>query len=179
MRRIIVAAVVTAMLLVGNLPAQAHRQAVEDANDTRGKLDIKKAILNHDDTTVVLILRTYERWRSRLLREARGAGRVSFIFKNGPESQVIVDIKRRSDRKLWAAIVFCNPSGCDYDNAVMKRAYRPGRRSVRVRVRRELLPQRPVLRWYADTAAGRGCDGNCYFDSAPDTPRLARHEVGP
>ena len=181
MRRFLVALLVAALGLFA-LPAQAHVQLVGDPDDTRGRLDIKRARLNHDATSVILMLHTYERWRKRSLRflaNGKTMGRISFIFKNGPESFVRVDVNRRDDNKLWATIVFCNPAGCDYDRASMRRAYRPDRRGVRVRVPRDLLPSGPTLRWYSETAFGKGCNGNCYFDSAPNSPRLARHEVAP
>ena len=183
MRRIALAGMLAgALLIAGGLPAGAHVQVIEDPNDTPGKLDIKKAKLNHEGDKVTLFLRTYDRWSKRALRHLSGGGTkgtISFQFKNGPESSVMVNINRKDDGKLWAVIVLCNTNQCFYNQAKMRRAYRPDRRSVKTTLKREFLPARSTLRWRATTAFGTRCDGHCHFDVAPKPPKLAEHEVGP
>ena len=64
MRRSLVVVVALAVLAVFAGPASAHKQEVPDADDTQGKLDIKKATTwdrgSGADERILFILKTYE-----------------------------------------------------------------------------------------------------------------------
>ena len=60
-------------------------------------------------------------------------------------------------------------SGCDYDHAQEVPVHKRNRQVVVARVfRNDLGAVGQTMRWRGTTAFGTGCDGNCFFDVAPD-----------
>jgi hypothetical protein len=178
MRRFVSAALVVASLLVMALPASAHRTDVFDANDTDGRLDIRVAILKHrgegSDLQLTFIVKTYGEWAKRHLRPGRGS--ITIEIKRSPEVSYRIEVTRGNDGKLYAIISLCSKGQCN-PHAGPFRARHPNRRSLKFRVdRTDLEGIGATIRWQAQSAFGRGCDGNCFFDKAPNN-HFARHEL--
>src|SRR5688500_9225674 len=92
-RKTFVVALVLALFAVAS-PASAHKQEVSDANDTQGKLDIKKATSIDrgagPDEKFIFIIKTYNRWRKIHLAGGQGIFRVQ--FRRGQESSYQIEI---------------------------------------------------------------------------------------
>lgn len=173
MRKSFAVAVALAVLVVMAGPASAHKQEVPDADDTQGKLDIRKATTwdrgSGGDERIVFILKTYEGWRNRVL--GGGRGNIIFNIKRSPESSYNIEIHRRpGGHGLRSILVMCiEAQGCDYDQAIQLPVHKKNRHVVKTRVHRtDLAGVGQTLRWRGTTAFGTGCDGNCFFDQAPD-----------
>jgi hypothetical protein len=180
MRKIILATAVAISLVAAAVPAQADKQVVSDPNDTRGKLDIRRAVLSHRGTggnmDLIFKLGTYDEWAKRDVAGRRGS--IVFFIRRSPESSWRLEIKRYPGGNFAATLVMCiEAQGCDFENGGAYDASRPNRKSAKVRVpKSDLGGVGNVVRWVATTAFGRGCDGNCFFDRAPNQG-LARHEL--
>jgi hypothetical protein len=180
MRKVLIASAIALSLLAGATPAHAHKQVIDDPNDTPGRLDIKKAVTAHHgtggDMNIIFRLVTYDRFFKKHLRLARGY--IAFLIRRGPESNWLLQINRRPNGRLRATLVMCiEAQGCDFKNTQRYPVARPNQRTVRVVVpRSDLSGIGPVLRWVSETSFGRGCKGNCHFDRAPNNG-LARHEL--
>lgn len=178
MRKTLVVLGVLSILMASAIPAQAHVQEIEDANDTQGKLDIKKAKMADNDAMderLTFSVRTYGEWAKRAIRPSRG--NIVFQIKRSPESSYRIEITRRPNGNLRSRLVMCTPKGCNYDEATGHPVSRPDKHSVKTSVHHsDLQGVGNNVKWRAVTAYGTGCSGNCYFDSAPNGS-LAEHNI--
>lgn len=71
MKQLITAALCTA-LLAGAAPAKAHVTDHSDPDDVRGKLDVRKASLEHDGFDYVVSITTYKGWGRKALKGISG-----------------------------------------------------------------------------------------------------------
>jgi len=175
----------TGLLLAGG-PATADRLVVADANDTSGRMDIRRVIHGHlDASTVAHRVATYRRWRSRML-SAKGSGALSLIFSTEgnscAEALVIVDLK---DGRLRSRIRSYDPLGCGRGDdsggfgewrPIPQRPRRDNRRSITVFVPLDMLSKTELdqYRWSATTfflQDGTPCSPHVCGDDAPDGGR--------
>lgn len=179
MRRVLVVSLVALALVGGMLPARADTLTVADSNDTAGKLDIREAALFHrgsgGDLRYIWIIRTYGRWFPRHVDDGKGS--IAIQIKRSPESTWRIQITKGNDG-LRAHLSMCiEGQGCGFGDEENYKAKRPNKKSVRVRVPAEDLGAvGNKVKFLANTAFGTGCNGNCYFDRAPDDG-LATHEM--
>jgi hypothetical protein len=180
MRRLLVLLAACTALVAMSLPAQAHRQVVADPNDTSGKLDIKRAVLSHrgsgQDTMLHFRSGMFEEFRNRALRGGRGS--IVFQVRRSPESSWRIEITRRNNGNLVANLAMCiEAQGCDFQDSKSYPVTRPTDKSVKVKIpKADLQGVANTVRWLNNTAFGRGCNGNCFFDRAPNSG-LANHQL--
>jgi hypothetical protein len=190
MKRLIAFPLALVTVVALGAPATAHKQVVTDPDDTGGKLDIRRMVLNHEggaggaeaaptgvgNLTLIFRLRTFDEWHKRRLDEGRG--NINFLVKRSPESSWRIRIKRRDDGDLGARLTMCiEAQGCGFGDVENYPVTRPTNKSVRVEVpKSDLGGVGQTVRWMANTASGRGCDGHCHFDRAPDSG-LAVHNL--
>ena len=180
MRRTAVIIAAMAVLTVVAAPASAHKQEVSDPNDTSGKLDIKKTTSidrgSGPQEKFIFIIKTYDPWRKIDIAGGQGIFRVQ--FRRGVESSYQIEITTDKSNNINGFLVLCiEAQGCDYDNGVPVPVRKRNSRVVKTKVRREQVPGvGGTLKWRSTSAYGTGCDGNCYFDVAPDNG-LKHHNV--
>jgi hypothetical protein len=179
LRKALVVIGALSVFIASAIPAQAHEQVIEDANDTQGKLDIEKAKLIDNDAEnerLKFLVRIFDRWGKRAIRPSRG--NIVFQIKRSPESSYRLEVTRRPNGNLQSWLVLCTPKGCDYDNATQHPVSRPNKHSVETRIHHDDLEGvGNNVRWRAVTSYGTGCKGLCHHDSAPNGS-LANHNVG-
>jgi hypothetical protein len=167
LRRGIAGFVVGALVFVGSA-ASADLKTLDDPNDTQGKLDVRRVIVDHDDRDRMFKIKTFEGWDKGILEPGKSSIRVN--LKIDADSYYTIEIMKESDGKLHAYVIFCKDGMCNYDQVESVIATKPNRRTLRFVIRRGMIPKIvDVLRWKVEMASGSGCDGNCYFDQAPNS----------
>jgi hypothetical protein len=180
MRRVLVLLAACTALVAMSLPAQAHRQVVNDPNDTQGKLDIKRAVLSHHGSGqgTMLTFRSgmFNEFRNRYLRGSRAS--IAFQVKRSRESSWLLQISRRNNGTLVANLAMCiEGQGCNFDPNDTYDVERPTDKSVKVKVpKSDMNGVGNTIKWFNNTLNAHGCNGYCHVDRAPNG-RLARHEL--
>ena len=165
LRRGIATAVVGALVWTGSA-AMADVKTLNDPNDTQGKLDVRRVIVDHDDRDRKFKIKTFEGWDKDILEPGKASIRVN--LKIDEDSYYSIEITK-DPGGLRAHVIFCKDGMCNYDQSESVGATKPNRRTVRFTIRRGMIPKiTDVLRWKVETATGSGCDGNCNFDLAPN-----------
>jgi hypothetical protein len=163
-----IAAVIGIALMVVATPAWAVNRG--DPNDSDSQLDIRLISVNGDSGGGAMTIRTFERWHSRYLRDARPTN-LRWLFDDGDDGDIdLIGTFRRTNGRL---LFFLN--GTDTGNHYEPiRARRPDPKSVRVRFSFDIaeLRSRNLSVLARSFSAGGDCPVDKCRDRAPNTGRM-------
>lgn len=166
--------------------ATAGDLRVVDANDVRGRLDIRAVAHGHGARKGLVTHRvvTHRPWRIPVLRRH---GTVDLYFSRGPgkcvSMHVLIDSTKEGLRVRSRSV---DPIGCGkYDDAggstpfepIEAKLARPNRRTLKIRLARRLLPGRGDYGWTGETSFRKEdtrCRRRCY-DEAPNRGQPRGH----
>lgn len=170
---------VVALLLLQSGVADAHSQIRNDGNDTSGPLDIRTALLSHDDGVLGVAVITGARWRSSLLRH-ENAFFIDFDTQGGPQADYYVSIffNRRLKANLWKAREGDRDRFIRSVSVFRSQDSQLAGKSVGITLNISALhPRGGYLRWYAASTfkTQQFCRDICY-DFAPNRT-MYRHAI--
>ncbi len=196
-KRVMVGIATTAVVLLASL-AGAHERTVFDADDSPGPLDVAAARHRHQvqaesvepqaEPRRIKVLsfnvRTYERWRSRLLSGVKNFISVEFNLDRDPRIERCMVVTNTTDgliARMYRQCIYFDDPLVGAGNAT-----RPNRYSVRISFRKRLLgPGIRVYAWraissYQDAEPGGSCPppephGDGGYGSCSDPARWVRH----
>jgi len=154
--------------------ASADTARFNDPNDTPGRLDVKAVRHGHDGARLVHSAYTYRRWGSRALSDDESY--IGFYLDAGTSrtrADRFVWIRHKPGRGLYARI-FRPGVHANGERLGKVRVSRPGRRSVRIYLRRSQLSSGILngYRWrvttsYEKSTTGGACGDDGQFSSFP------------
>lgn len=173
---VLLVAIIVGSALVANA---ATTTSATDPDDTRGRLDIRYVEFRRSGGKVTLTLRTYEKWRCRLLKDdtstAQGAaeayddGKAAFLFWN-----IGTD---RDDGAEHTGFFRCKNGHLkfqfDRPNDVSFSVRRPNRRTAKVTLPASRFGlDRKQLRVHALSQLNGQFGDETYFEERDESPRL-------
>jgi hypothetical protein len=163
-----IAAVVVIAVMVLASPAWAVSRG--DPNDSDSKLDIRLISVNGDIGGGSMTIRTFERWHSRYLRDARRTN-LRWLFDDSDDGDVdLIGTFRHTNGRLLFFL-----KGTDTGNRYEPiRARRPDPKSVRVRFSFDIaeLPSNNLSVSARSFSAEADCPVDKCRDRAPNTGRM-------
>jgi hypothetical protein len=163
MRRL--AALSLILVLTLSTSATAHQQAKHDSNDSRSKLDMGRAVFDHDDDYLYLTLKTREKWRPRNLKKE--GNWIAFSLGYKKHSFFVVVDHHKNDPKLRATIM--KPESAKKLGRARVKIL--DKKSIKVRVNRSKVKAhgawikwKVLTQWFGNRKCRRGC-----FDAMPGT----------
>jgi hypothetical protein len=163
-----IAAVIGIALMVVATPAWAISRG--DPNDSDSQLDIRLISINGDSGGGSMTIRTFERWHSRYLGDARRTN-LRWLFDDGDDGDVdLIGTFRHTNRRLRFFL-----KGTDTGNRYEPiRARRPDRKTVRVRFSFDIAELRSgnLSVSARSSSAEADCPVDKCRDRAPNTGRI-------